>query len=169
MAGCADTTATPGLTNGLETYTISHSSGATALVYCHGATVADYTSASGQKVLFVSAESAFDGVKPIRGGIPLVFPKFGDGWHGTSSPSALPSHGFARRSRWSLAVTPDGRIGFELDQAALDAEYRASWPYDFKLRLAIELRAEGFATTLTVHNSGTAPFDFQALLHTYYR
>ena len=80
---------------GLETWTLEHSSGATAEVYSHGATVTSVKTAAGQELLFVSEKSKFDGESPIRGGIPVVFPKFGGGWEGASNPSALPSHGFA--------------------------------------------------------------------------
>ena len=40
---------------------------------------------------------------------------FGGGWDGASNPAALPSHGFARRSKWSL-VTKAGKVGFEIGQ-----------------------------------------------------
>ena len=39
--------------------------------------------------------SVFDGKKPIRGGIPFVFPIFG-------ASNILPHHGFARIARWQV-------------------------------------------------------------------
>ena len=65
-----------------EAWTLKHASGASATVYAHGATLTSVTTASGKEILFVSKVSKFDGVSPIRGGIPLVFPIFGDGWGG---------------------------------------------------------------------------------------
>ena len=50
-------------------------------------------------LLFVSRESHFVDGKPIRGGVPLIFPWFGPN---TANPS-LPAHGFARTRRWELA------------------------------------------------------------------
>jgi glucose-6-phosphate 1-epimerase len=50
-----------------------------------------------QEQLFVSKKSVFDGRKPIRGGIPFIFPQFGQ-WHfGTNGP---PYNGFGRIARW---------------------------------------------------------------------
>ena len=48
-----------------------------------------------QEQLFVSKRSVFDGKKPIRGGIPFVFPVFG-------ASNILPPDGFARITRWQL-------------------------------------------------------------------
>jgi glucose-6-phosphate 1-epimerase len=53
--------------------------GAEARVALHGATVLSFRTAAGTDALFVSAEAVMNGVKPIRGGIPLVFPQFGGG------------------------------------------------------------------------------------------
>ena len=41
--------------------------------------------------------SVFDGKKPIRGGIPFVFPIFG-------ASNILPHHGFARIARWQVVL-----------------------------------------------------------------
>ena len=61
---------------------ITHPSSAGARVSLWGATVTTYRNAVGTELLFVSKEAVFDAVKPIRGGIPLVFPQFGGGkWH----------------------------------------------------------------------------------------
>ena len=50
----------------------------------------------GEERLFLSKKAVMDGSKAIRGGIPLVFPQFGQ-------PSkSLPSHGFARISMWDV-------------------------------------------------------------------
>ena len=53
---------------------------------------------------FISFQrSVFDGKKPIRGGIPFVFPNHGPAPQGT----LLPHNGFARISRWQLEKGPD--------------------------------------------------------------
>lgn len=57
--------------------------------------------------LFVSSKAALDGSKPVRGGIPIVFPIFG----APELPlfSNLKQHGYARSSTWNFtsAVTDD--------------------------------------------------------------
>ena len=125
-----------------------------------------YTDSEGRELLFTSGSSAFDGVKPIRGGIPLVFPIFGDGW-GDGAP-ALPGHGFARRSTWRLGPVDGDRVTFELGPDDLAEAHRAAWPHRFALEYAVELHAAGFSSELRVRNAGAEPFSFQALLHTYY-
>lgn len=79
-----------------EAWTLKHASGASATVYAHGATLTSVTTASGTELLFVSDASKFDGVNPIRGGVPVVFPIFGDGWGGVSG--RLRSHSSLTRS-----------------------------------------------------------------------
>ena len=61
---------------GLPVYRLQHGSGDVAEVYPHGATVTRYCS-GGREALWVSDSAVFDGVKAIRGGIPVVFPMFG--------------------------------------------------------------------------------------------
>lgn len=43
-------------------------------VLLHGATVISWKSANGKENLFLSSKVHLDGSKPVRGGIPLVFP-----------------------------------------------------------------------------------------------
>jgi hypothetical protein len=49
-------------------------SGESVSVYLYGATVASWKLANGEELLFVSSKAKLDGSKPIRGGIPVVFP-----------------------------------------------------------------------------------------------
>ena len=161
------------LNGGLPGWRVVHASGSAMEVYAHGATVTSYKDARGREYLMTSAASVFDGITPIRGGIPLIFPKFGAGWGGPSCPLDLPSHGFARRSSWTVGVeaTADGdRIAFTLDESAISREHAAAWPYAFALTYIVSLGPHGFATEMVVRNPATAaaPFEFQTLLHTYY-
>lgn len=101
----------------------------------------------------------FDGVAPIRGGIPVVFPQF-------AKQGPLPQHGFARNSRWEVAAAGDGNA--ELRLADTDAT-RAVWPHTFSLAYRIAFDGEHLSTSLSVANpkSAAEPFAFEALLHTY--
>ena len=73
---------------------LTHRSGARAEAYLHGAHVTSWRNAAGDELLFLSRESDFTAGRPIRGGIPVIFPQFGSG--------ALVQHGFARSSEWQL-------------------------------------------------------------------
>jgi glucose-6-phosphate 1-epimerase len=49
-------------------------SGESVVIYLFGATVTSWKLADGREQLFLSEKAVLDGSKPIRGGIPLVFP-----------------------------------------------------------------------------------------------
>ena len=50
------------------------STGESVDILFHGATVISWKSANGKENLFLSSKAVLDGSKPVRGGIPLVFP-----------------------------------------------------------------------------------------------
>lgn len=158
--------------DGKVTATLPDKSSVTILQ--HGATVISWTTASGAENLFLSSAAALDGSKPVRGGIPVVFPVFGPppADHATS---ALPQHGFARTSRWeylgSSASESSGiKLDFGLDASTLPAAARAQWPHAFGLQYSVTLTPGAqLRTMLTVRNTGSAPWECQMLLHTYFR
>lgn len=63
----------------VEIVTLQHPSGATASVNLWGATVVSWKLPSGKEVFYLSPLSDTTNVLPIRGGIPLIFPQFGNG------------------------------------------------------------------------------------------
>jgi len=130
-----------------------------------GATVTSWTS-NGRPLLFVSSKSLFDNKKPIRGGIPLVFPQFGP-WDG-----GRPQHGFARSSTWSLSnedrTEEDDEVSFLL-QLENDETTYAIWPHEFRLKYRVTLKRAQLILNLKVENVGEKEFLFTSLLHTYFR
>ena len=48
-------------------------------ILLHGATIISWKSGNGKENLFLSSKALLDGSKPVRGGIPLVFPVSQDG------------------------------------------------------------------------------------------
>ena len=133
------------------------SSGATELC-TQGAHLARWRDA-----LFLSSRSRFERGQAIRGGIPLIFPWFGD----DPLKAGRGAHGFARRVEWKVIESKeraDG-LGARLELASDDAT-RALWPHEFRAELSVETGAE-LAVDLSVHNTGTSAFTFEAALHTY--
>lgn len=63
------------------------------------------------------------------------------------------------------AVTLD----FGLSSAQLSADAKKAWPYDFALIYRVTLSKDGLQTMLNVQNKGNEPFEFQMLLHTYFK
>lgn len=141
---------------------LKHVSGARAEIYLHGAHVTSWQPARGSEVLFVSCASHFKDGTPIRGGIPVIFPQFGDG--------PLTKHGLARARAWTVARTTlgaDGAVAIVL-RLEDDAQTRALWPHPFALQLTVSL-GSALIVEFAVKNTGSAPFPFQTSLHTYFQ
>ncbi|KAJ5631400.1 uncharacterized protein N7484_011500 [Penicillium longicatenatum] len=150
--------------------------GESVAVHLYGATVTSWK-ANGQEQLFMSEKAHLDGSKPIRGGIPLVFPVFGPPpQNHVTSP--LPQHGFARNSNWeylgkSSAEAADNqgdqavKLDFGLSHTMLSEDFRKAWPYEFGLVYSVTLTKTSLQTQLQVRNEGTQNFEFQVLMHTY--
>src|SRR5215218_5726874 len=89
---------------------------ASASVFLQGAHVTAWTPAhASEPVLWMSARSAFEAGRPIRGGVPICCPWFGP--H-PSQPDA-PAHGLARISEWTSVDAPapaeSGALAFVLE------------------------------------------------------
>ncbi|CAL8466860.1 g6396 [Coccomyxa elongata] len=151
--------------NGLPMVVLRHSCGSKAEIYLYGAVVTSWTQPSGDEVLYVRPDAKFDKSKPISGGIPHCFPQFGPG-------PAMQQHGFARNLDWTISATsadlqPDERDP-SVELTLTDNEYtRQMWPHAFKAVYTVTLHEEQLRTDLRVMNTGDAPFDFTAALHTY--
>ena len=98
-----------------------------------------------------------------------MFPQFGDGLNG---PTGLPSHGFARVSKWSFVsggldelsfeATPFAGKAFAVFQLTSedvhDASHESAWlngSINFKLSLRVELAPGYLSTSLTITNTRT--------------
>ncbi|KAJ2783196.1 GPI inositol deacylase [Coemansia javaensis] len=150
-----------GADGALERVVLHGRGGGSAEVYLYGATVTSWKS-RGRERLFLSAQSKLDGSRPIRGGIPVVFPQFG--------PGALPQHGFARSRRWTLLDAAEHGEGvfarFELKDD--DATRGSAWPFRFEVQYTVTLTATTLSTIMRVENTDVDEFSFTALLHTYF-
>ncbi|KAH7153143.1 galactose mutarotase-like domain-containing protein [Dactylonectria macrodidyma] len=144
-------------------------------VLLHGATVLSWKDAAGQEKLWLSETAALDGSAAVRGGIPIVFPVFGTA-PDHEATSKLPQHGLARNSRWEFLgrSTSEGssssvKLDFGLSSENLADSVKALWPYKFNLIYSVSLDPDSLNTSLVVTNDGDVPFDFQTLLHTYFK
>lgn len=127
----------------------------TAEIYPLGAHVTHFQRNNEEPLLFMSEASEFEIGKPIRGGVPIVFPWFG-------GRDGMPLHGFARLAVWDIVtsrVLADGSVmlHFRLPQ---DDEFAT----DFIVTVGDTL-----AMDLTVTNTGSSDFRFESCLHTYFQ
>jgi D-hexose-6-phosphate mutarotase len=137
---------------------------AAAMLYLHGAHVTHFQPAGHKPVLFLSGLSQFAAGKPIRGGVPVIFPWFGP----HASRPDLPMHGLARSRPWQLemaVMNPDRSATFTLTLSSDDST-RELFPHEFVLRYRVHIAAD-LTLSLTVQNTSEAPFAFEEALHTY--
>lgn len=138
---------------------------ASAAIYLHGAHVTHYQPVGSSPVLFMSDKSDFAPNKPIRGGVPICFPWFGQG----PDDAQNPPHGFARLLPWTLASVdeqPDGSIVVLMTLAASDAT-RQYWPHDFELSHRVTV-GKSLTMSLEMWNKGNDDLAFEEALHTYF-
>lgn len=128
---------------------------ATAEVYLHGAHVTGFQKNGEPPLLFMSQSSWFADGKPIRGGVPVIFPWFGP-------REGLPAHGTARIVEWELMGTsaePRGtvRLQFRLPETG------GAGDVEFVVTVTDKLAME-----LVVTNPSVQPLTFETCLHTYF-
>ncbi|XP_045481885.1 putative glucose-6-phosphate 1-epimerase [Harmonia axyridis] len=137
----------------------------TCTINLHGATVVSWR-VNNQEQLFVSKEAIFDGKKAIRGGIPFVFPQFGEWPLG-------PQHGFGRIMRWNLEKSPERMASGDIEVvfSLSDSPFtRNMWNYQFRLTYRLILREKELHFNVNVYNTNKeASFYFTLLLHTYFK
>lgn len=115
----------------------------------------------GRDALWTASKAEHLPGKPVRGGVPVVFPWFGD----HPDDPKLPAHGFVRNQTWQLAhaaAGPEVTLAIADDDAS-----RAVWPHPFRLQLRIRVAA-GVHVELTIENRGPQPFSCEEALHTYF-
>lgn len=157
----------------IVTHPLDSTTSVTILKY--GATVISWKN-KGVEKLWLSEGALLDGSKPVRGGIPLVFPVFGKNNDVSHPTHNLPQHGFARNSTWEfLGQTSEKEpttVEFALGPEQVDPEALKLWGvgnYDFTLILSVSLDADSLNTKIEIENSGNEAFDFNWLFHTYHR
>ncbi|HEX3884157.1 MAG TPA: D-hexose-6-phosphate mutarotase [Stellaceae bacterium] len=133
----------------------------TGELYLQGAQVTAWAPQN-RPVVFTSPDSPFEPGRPIRGGIPVIFPWFGPQG---SFPEA-PQHGFARATPWRLdsVAQPPDRLILRL---GLTGEGNAFWPHPFRLAYEVSFGAT-LGLRLSVFNPSRQPIAFEEALHCYF-
>ncbi len=133
----------------------------------HGAHVLSWRSADGTERLYLSPQAVMDGASPIRGGVPICFPQFNTRALGET---ALPKHGFARTTAWTLQDTQVGAnsatLGFGLQS---NAQTLALWPHAFAAQYRVVLTPGQLRMEFAVRNTSEQAWPFALALHTYLR
>jgi len=155
---------------------------ADATVYMQGAHLTQWKPARQAPAIFLSQRAEFSPGKPIRGGVPIIFPWFGERHDGKTGPQ----HGFARISEWDLASAAmagdDLHLAFTLAPNDLSRSlgfdhFHLAYRVIVGRALTLELTVAndsgsvgtppGGATSTHIAELG-APLVFEEALHTYY-
>jgi glucose-6-phosphate 1-epimerase len=152
---------------------------AEATIYLQGAHVTHWKPAGEAPAIFLSQRAEFAQGKPIRGGVPIVFPWFADRHDGKTGPQ----HGFARISEWELAFAAMSGDELHLAFTLAPNELSHSLGFDhFKLGYRVSVGRELTLELTVANDSGSggareaaevakeigAPLAFEEALHTYY-
>jgi glucose-6-phosphate 1-epimerase len=135
---------------------------ADAHIYLQGAQVTHYQPRGDKPVLFLSDKSFFEMAKPIRGGIPVIFP-----WFGAKDGDRTKMHGTVRISEWgieSAARRHDGAISLTL---GIYSSGGALFPHPYRVRLTAVI-GEQLEMTFETHNISDEPFTFEEGLQSYF-
>ncbi len=138
--------------NGLQRAVIT-TPAAEAHVYLHGAHVTHYQRREERPVLFLSGKSLLEAGKPIRGGVPVIFPWFGPK---ADDPKA-PAHGVARLREWAVESEGEAEICLVLRVENPGSVLRYRVTVGERLEMALE-----------VENNSAAAIRYEEALHTYF-
>eukprot|EP00559_Dactyliosolen_fragilissimus_P008829 CAMPEP_0184857216 /NCGR_PEP_ID=MMETSP0580-20130426/2379_1 /TAXON_ID=1118495 /ORGANISM="Dactyliosolen fragilissimus" /LENGTH=318 /DNA_ID=CAMNT_0027352685 /DNA_START=15 /DNA_END=968 /DNA_ORIENTATION=+ len=164
----------------METVLIKHSSSGTCVsVHPFGATITSFVNSLGREILFMSRLAKTDGSKAIRGGVPLVFPQFGQ------PNKDMPQHGFLRNNVWKV-----GKVFDEMEEAGCNftlalkdvvngrgssssclwsKEKETEMGIDCTVTLRVRVAKDQLKCDLIIRNTGSSCFPCQALFHTYFK
>ena len=150
--------------NGFEFLIIEHAQLSAAFTL-HGGHLVHFQAVQQAPVIWLSKEAIFDGKKAIRGGVPICWP-----WFGAPDPTLgknLPSHGFARTSKWSVGHITESENGVELSlKLHSNEETLKLWPYEFDLTLKATL-GKTLKLDLITENISNKALTYRSALHTY--
>ncbi|MGN2410507.1 D-hexose-6-phosphate mutarotase [Pseudomonas syringae] len=145
------------------------------LVAQQGAHILSYQVAGQPPLVWLNEEAVFKKGKPIRAGIPICWPWFGNLERNPESVQAMrqssepaKAHGEVRALDWELlGIGEDGDallVEFVLPQAE---GHLPGWPHNVALKLSIRLD-HALNVSLVSYNCGTEPVTFSQALHTYF-
>ncbi len=110
-----------------------------------------------------SSDRALDAGRPVRGGVPVIFPQFAD-------TGPFTRHGFARVTPFAVealaTVRGEPAIQAQLDDDRVGESYR--WPHRARLSLDAQIDDRALILTLTIANADRSAFTFTGGLHPYF-
>jgi glucose-6-phosphate 1-epimerase len=159
---------------------------ASAEIFLQGAQISRFKRKQQSPILFLSSHCSYKQGQPLRGGIPICWPWFGQlkkndekitDQYKDADLDAMPTHGCVRDISWQVnsIETPSHDItvvefSLDLNPKRTDESGNVSktfWPFLAQLRYRVEV-GEQLTATLTVSNQDSQEFSYSAALHSYF-
>lgn len=160
---------------------------ASAEIFLQGAQISRFNRKQQDPILFLSRQCSYKQGQPLRGGIPICWPWFGQlkknnekitCQYKDSSIDSIPAHGLVRDINWKVdsIETPSHdvtvvELSLDLNTKLIDENNNSAsktvWPFLTRLRYKVEI-GEKLTATLTVSNQDNQEFSYSAALHSYF-
>ena len=129
--------------------------GLRAVAQTKGGELISLKDSSGLEYIWEGTPSIWSGQNPIL--FPIVGSLKDDKINAGGKTCEMGRHGFARKMEFSPVEQGRDFVTLELRE---NEETLACYPFPFALRVRHQLLEDGFSTTFTVENTGTAPMPF---------
>ncbi len=134
-----------------------------AVIAIQGAQLLEFSTISGQPLLWLSPNCNFTPGVALRGGVPICLPWFGV----NAQDPKKPKHGFARNETWELKsanLLDDGAAELIFSFASkANALFEFNFTSELKMTLGNSAKLE-----LKITNTDSNPFDCSWALHSYH-
>ncbi len=115
------------------------------------------------ELLYLSPLSQIESKQTLRGGIPVLFPQFGNFGN-------LKKHGFVRDCNWKLVNEHRNQNDLFVEyEYVIDEDYFLDWKHSAKLNLKASVINSVFTTFIQILNTGSSSFEFTGGLHPYFK
>lgn len=148
-----------------------------ATLLLQGAQLIEFSPKSNRdcNTLWLSPSAQYKKGQPVRGGIPICWPWFGNVDKNPNaiqdqlkSTTANSAHGFARSLPWEVKRINEDCHYIEVTLfLSSNSETKAIWPFDFVLEAKFTF-SEKMELLLTTSNTGSDSFNISQALHSYF-
>jgi len=141
-----------------------------------GAQLNRYQPKNGPTTIFTSDANTYSKGSPLRGGIPICWPWFGDldknpdkiqQQLSLSDRESAPAHGFVRNRDWQLDSIESSATLTRVEFKYTNSKQEPLWPFATELRYIINI-SDSLNVSLIVTNMGSSEFTYSQALHTYF-
>lgn len=154
---------------GLTTFVLAGADARVEVVPERGGLVTRFRVAD-DDLLFLDESTLLDRTRPVRGGIPVLFPFAGRLPDDRYAHGTMKQHGFARNRAFGVLSSEAGATSATLEcRLTDDAESRPNYPWAFELRLLFTLLPGRLRIEAAITNRDARPMPHALGYHPYFR